>query len=876
MREVERRTPDGGCRTHLAFCLSPFASRLSRLAAPLFLLALMLNLAAGALPSIADTLVIRDWVLCGPFAIGPREGITGTAEDPTGFRLAEGDSFRSSLVQGGVVTARRLQSDSLGWLVTDYQNVRWDSIVRYYGIAGIVCAGYAYAEFECEAACCALAVATKLGSFVLNGRNYLGDIYGNGWFRTPVLLDSGKNRVLLRVSGYGDERVRFLFLPVSAPVSIVVQDATVPDLLADEPLAAWCGIPLVNNTPDPVTRLRVRLTLTNDSCVAETVVCGLPGFGVTKVPIFVQLPPMPFDSVGLSVAISVAPDDSQFVSDWPGHHIACDTLRLLFRRPDQPLRQTFISALDLSCQYYAVIYPREFDRSRRYPVVFTLHGAGVEAWDQANAYRQKDWAFIVAPTNRRPYGFDWQDWGRLDAIEVLDTVLARLPIDPNRVLLCGGSMGGHGCWHVGLSHPDRFAALGPQASWPTHQLYVPWFLQRSAIFAQPGQLAVRDAVLRSDNVPALLGNGLNLPVFIVHGGDDDNVPTLHGRNFALWLDELGQDYAYREVPNRKHWWTDESLGITVADDTALMGFIKDKHRVRTPRHVRFRSADLGTSHRAYWVSIERVLTVGKDAAIEAWVDDSLVRVNTENIARLRLHLDGLPVSAPSVRIEIDGQLLSRRFELPSHPAFHRGRSGWRPGEGKIGPRPKRPVLYGPAKQAMMRPFVLVYGTQQPSVADFLKHTANQEAVRWWLIANGTTQVLSDTEVTDAVIASRNLVLYGGPKENQVSGRIAAGLPMQSRNGRLFLDGRDLGDGLAAVFVYPNPLNPDRLVLVRMGTDDEHTRLSCFWSLVASSTGIPDFIIFDRRVRRYGWAGVRAAGFFDPNWNLDPGSTFFER
>ena len=24
-------------------------------------------------------------------------------------------------------------------------------------------------------------------------------------------------------------------------------------------------------------------------------------------------------------------------------------------------------------------------------------------------------AEVVAPTNRRPFGFDWQDWGRLDA-----------------------------------------------------------------------------------------------------------------------------------------------------------------------------------------------------------------------------------------------------------------------------------------------------------------------------------------------------------------------------------------------------------------------------------------------------------------------------
>jgi len=27
---------------------------------------------------------------------------------------------------------------------------------------------------------------------------------------------------------------------------------------------------------------------------------------------------------------------------------------------------------------------------------------------------------LVAPTNRRPYGYDWEDWGRADALEVLE------------------------------------------------------------------------------------------------------------------------------------------------------------------------------------------------------------------------------------------------------------------------------------------------------------------------------------------------------------------------------------------------------------------------------------------------------------------------
>ena len=69
-------------------------------------------------------------------------------------------------------------------------------------------------------------------------------------------------------------------------------------------------------------------------------------------------------------------------------------------------------------------------------------------------------AWIVAPTNRRRYGFDWQDWGRLDALEALDW-MSTPEIDPDRIYLTGHSMGGHGTWYLGALYAHRFAAIAP-------------------------------------------------------------------------------------------------------------------------------------------------------------------------------------------------------------------------------------------------------------------------------------------------------------------------------------------------------------------------------------------------------------------------------
>jgi dienelactone hydrolase len=544
------------------------------------------------------------------------------------------------------------------------------------------------------------------------------------------------------------------------------------------------------------------------------------------------------------------------------------------RRPEQSRKVTFISAIDSSCQYYSVLYPKDYDPAKRYGLILSLHGAGVEASGQVDAYKPKDWAFVIAATNRRPFGFDWQDWGRLDAMEVLDHALASLPVDRDRVMLTGHSMGGHGTWHVGLAHSDRFAAAATEAGWPDIQLYVPMFLQRTAIFADPAQVAIRDMAMRPDNTPAMLVNALNLPFYILHGGDDDNVPTYHGRNFAEWLKELGYRFTYKEVPNRPHWWSYED-GLSCVDDTDLMAFLKAQKRDPGPRHVRFRTADLGQSSRNYWVVVERALTVGRDADIEARASDSLVSVKTVNVGQFSLDLATAPFFAGPVRVEIDGKVIGRRHDLPARLTFHATAEGWRPGPARTASVTKTPGLYGPAKQVMMNPFLIVYGTRDSALAPFLRHSATQEGTRWWLVGNGRARVLPDTAVTAEEITGCNLVLYGGPQQNSITSRIAGQLPIRIKEGRIALGNHDLGDSLAAMFVYPNPLSRDRLVLVRMGTDSDATRLSLFWGAASSGAGVPDFMVFDRSVRRYGWSGVKAAGFFGPDWNIDPASMYLQ-
>lgn len=126
--------------------------------------------------------------------------------------------------------------------------------------------------------------------------------------------------------------------------------------------------------------------------------------------------------------------------------------------------RTFVSNIDGSVHYFSVA--PSLQKSDNQALVLSVHGASVEARNQARAYKQKDWTHIVAPTNRRPFGFNWEEWGRIDAIEVLEEAKRIYQPNPEHIYLTGHSMGGHGTWYLGATYPDKWGAIAPAAGYP--------------------------------------------------------------------------------------------------------------------------------------------------------------------------------------------------------------------------------------------------------------------------------------------------------------------------------------------------------------------------------------------------------------------------
>jgi pimeloyl-ACP methyl ester carboxylesterase len=828
---------------------------------PLILPSVPLSAQNEFLPALTDTISPDQWLCAGPFSVGAREGIIGVIPNPESYRPKEGDTLYSILPQGGMVTWKKIVPDSSGWVNLQYENVWWDTLMDVYGVAGIVDAGYAYAEFENAGKKRALAIAERIGTFYLNGKSYNGDPYGFDLVRIPVVLKEGINRVMVQISGYGDQRFLFKLVPPDAPVMLISKDATLPDIIAGEKGKLWAGITVLNTTEQ---RLRdIKLSTGDGKTFKENqiVIPSLFPFCVKKIPVPIELNKSlsGIDTVSIPVKVSYQDLSSE------------DRLILRVREKGKTYKETFISRIDHSCQYYAVLPPKDYDPQKKYGLILTLHGAGVEASGQIDCYAPKDWAFVVAPTNRQKFGFDWQDWGRLDALEVLDLVKEKYPIDTSRVYLTGHSMGGHGTWHIALAHPDLFAAAAPEAGWTCFQLYIPWFLQKSYMFAEPGQIAIRDMSLREDFAPDFVENAKNLPLFIEQGGSDNDVPPVHARLFVSLLEQLGYQYRYKEIPGKPHWYEVDTLNhILCVDDPDLMNFLKDKKRDLFPHLIVFKTSDLGQTHRDYWVDITEQEKPLYESRIDAEVKGNRIEIKTVNIRQFELTLSKELLPFGKIDFLINGEKLTYNLRTNEKLSFSKKGDRFQMGKLKSSPLSKTPEFYGPIKQAYFSPFVLVFGTKGDSaVTDITIHQARLEAARWWRVGNGYAEILPDTEVTKEALENYNLILFGGPEENSITAQLNKSLPIQIRGNKIFLDKKAiLGDGMAVEFIYPNPLNLKKFVFIHEGTNLDGLKLSSFFNPIYSGAGLPDFMIFDDAVRLKGWGGMKAAGFFDADWKLD--------
>ena len=189
---------------------------------------------------------------------------------------------------------------------------------------------------------------------------------------------------------------------------------------------------------------------------------------------------------------------------------------------------------------YLLFLPKGYRDSsdKRWPLLLFLHGAGergTNVWKVAThgppkiAARDPNFPFIVVS----PQCPEGEIWSNEQVLGLLDEVSKKLKVDSGRVYLSGLSMGGYGTWNLGLSHPERFAAIVP--------------------ICGGGQLI--DILLAQGTKGQALRS---LGVWAFHGGKDPVVPLEESKRMVDMLKKAGlQDVKLTVYPEAGHdSWTE--------------------------------------------------------------------------------------------------------------------------------------------------------------------------------------------------------------------------------------------------------------------------------------------------------------------------------
>ncbi len=697
---------------------------------------------------------------------------------------------------------------------------------------------------------------------LVDGVPRVGDVYSQGFTLIPVRFTQGPHFLWFK-AGRGALAARLTRPP--AAVFLSDRDVTLPQILIGEIQNLWGAVIVIDASGETRRDLRL-IARVDDGPPVSTALPALHPLEVRKCAFAMA----PASGDGASHALRLSLQEAT---------VELHSLELSLEAAsiDRHHRRTFVSEVDGSVQYYAVAPQIRNEEPSAPALILSLHGAGVEASGQAACYTLKDWAVLVAPTNRRPFGFDWEDWGRLDFLEVFELSAQRFRPDPLRIHLTGHSMGGHGTWQLGAHFCDRFAAIAPSAGWHDFEAY-----------GNPTGLSKDDPIeallaraAHPSRTTLLEDNFSRDAVYVLHGDQDDNVPVEMARTMRARLGQFHKNFAYYEQKGAGHWWGNECM-----DFTPLMEFLRQS-RMSPPEQrlrVQFTTVNPAVSARCDWVLVEAQRRSLDPSRVEAAVDPSAHRleVKTENVARLRLDLWSFQGSTPSgaFALTIDGQQwqslatpagLSLRLALAADDR-------WRPivlEDQWL----KGPHRAGPFKEAFQRRALLVYGTggtQEENAWAFAK--ARYDSETFWYRGNGSFELASDVEVDLARVGDRNVILYGHREMHASWEDLLENCPIDVSRGAVTLaDGRSFkGTDLAVLLVYPNECSSESLVGLVAGTGLEAMRSTDQIPYFISGLHFPDWTVFRASVWQDETKSVEAAGFFDNQWQLDPDQSAFRQ
>jgi len=521
----------------------------------------------------------------------------------------------------------------------------------------------------------------------------------------------------------------------------------------------------------------------------------------------------------------------------------------------------YLAEQDDSPQPYFLHIPQAAASGKPLPAIVYLHGYA--PWLDKTNWHELSYGLteqaeargyvIVAPFARS--NTDFQSIGEWDVLHVLRLAEQRVKIDPDRVFLLGYSMGGMGAYTIAAHYPDLWAGVVVLCG------RADYFFWKDL---DPAKVEpFKRYVLDMEFGWPLAENFLHLPVLAHQGTADILIKPQQAYRFVERLNGLGCKAQLVRLEGQSHWIADEVFSTPKPFD-----WMDAQRRAAAPSTVSFKTYSL-LYPRAYWLTVDAFERWGQPAEAKAALrapgagdgSGNKLELTTRNVARLTLRPPReLCDPAAPFKVTLNGKALELKADAKGEVAVEVVPL-------KPSPLRKTPSLCGPIKDAFNRRFLFVYGT----AGDEKATAANRALARrmqkdWYLFAKGFRQTTADSALSEADMARSNLLLFGTPKTHSILARIAPKLPIHFTDDGYEILGKTYkaSEATGLMFLYPNPLAPDRYVVVchglhygeKLGENHKYDLL-------------PDFIVYSDEPDYDDSNAYYCAGFFDGAWQLDP-------
>lgn len=228
-----------------------------------------------------------------------------------------------------------------------------------------------------------------------------------------------------------------------------------------------------------------------------------------------------------------------------------------------------------------VIYPPNFDKSKKYPTLLYLQGGPQSALSQFYSFRwnfqvMASQGYIVVAPNRRGmpgHGEQWNkditnDWGGQvmeDYLAAIDDVAKESYVDNSRIGAIGASYGGYSAFYLAGNHEGRFKTFiahcgifdlrsmygtTEELFFVNNELGGAYWEDNAATKKAYGQFNPINHIEKWD-----------APMFVIHGGKDYRVPVEQGIAAFQAAKLRGLKSRFMLFPEENHWVLTPQNGI---------------------------------------------------------------------------------------------------------------------------------------------------------------------------------------------------------------------------------------------------------------------------------------------------------------------------